>query len=589
MFHKKKTCSLIVLLSAIMIAVLVICFFVFFLFTASRYTDFCYNLSKSFSSSISSQISNNISSDISTLESNLYSFINEPLIRDSICRDGESVPNQDFVDLFREYYDTTSMSYYYFSSFDLYAKNSGIHYTTVSNSLELENPFFSEYYHAALKAPTSFVWMGMNKKTNLLEISKILYNNDTFEVDGLLIIRLNPDFILDSFRNIKNLDFSRAYLLTPNGKIVLSTDMSLVNTYISDDMVSKIRSASGPLQLEDNQSVYIVNVLSNYYRRSDFLVMIQIENMVMTKDVDIVTRSAWFYVISILIAIIAVWAFISVVVSRKIKKLTEGFGRIEKGNFNGYIRLNSRVTEFATIAEGYNSMLAHLNHLIEDVYHERLISNEMRLKCLTAQINPHFLFNTLQLISLKSYSDSANIDTIIGHLSLMLGHSLDNRDSKFVRLSDELEYIKSYLYIIKCKFEDKIISSVEVPKKLMGCLIPSCTLQPLIENAIVHGLTPKFGQGHILLTAKREEDHLVIKIEDDGEGIPSEQLKCLMDNSSADHHSVDKIGHHMAIINIRKRLSILYANDYSFEIISKLYLGTKIVLKLPYRQENSNG
>ncbi len=119
------------------------------------------------------------------------------------------------------------------------------------------------------------------------------------------------------------------------------------------------------------------------------------------------------------------------------------------------------------------------------------------------------MFNTLQLISLKSYKvylrqrgeDRRPPELYAGTLARQPG-------LRFVRLSDELKYINSYLFIIKCKFEEKIVSSVEVPNELMDCLIPSCTLQPLIENAIVHGLTPKFGQGRISLTAAREADHL---------------------------------------------------------------------------------
>lgn len=574
------------LLTVTMIVVLAVCFFLFFLLPSSRYTDFCYRLSKSFASSICSQISGNVSSNISALESNLYGLIDEPLVRDRICRDGEAVPNQDFIDLFSEYYDTTTMLYYYISSFDLYVKGSGLHYTTASNSLALSKPFTSRYYFAALEEPASFVWMGIDPKTGLMEVSKILYSSETFEVTGLLVIRLDPDFILDSFRNIQNLEFSRAYLLAPDGEVVLSTDSSLVNTYLDADMISQIRSSTGATQIEANRSTYMINNLSDYYRRSSFLVMIQIKNEVMTRDVDVLTRNAWLIVISILCAIIAAWIYISIAVSRKIKQLTEGFSRIEREDFSGYIRMNSHVTEFATIAEGYNDMLTHLNHLIDDVYNERLISNEMRLKSLATQMNPHFLFNTLQLISLKSYGDAEKVEIIIGHLSRMLEHSLDKRNAKFVRLADELEYIRSYLFIIQCKFEDKIVSSIDIPANLLDCLIPSCTLQPLIENAIVHGLTPKFGQGHVSLSISSEDDFLVVTIEDDGEGLPPEQVKYLMSNSTADERTADKIGHHMAIVNIRNRLSILYGDNFSFDIKSRLYLGTKITLRLPNRKES---
>jgi hypothetical protein len=378
------------LLSAIMVAVLAVCFFVFFLSPTSRYTEFCYNLSKSFASSSSSQICSEISSDISALESNLYSFIDEPLVRDRICRDGETAPNQEFIDLFREYYDTTSISYYYFNSVDLYAKLSGAHYSTAANGLELTDPFSGDYYTAALGAPASFVWMGVNERTGLLEIAKVLYNSDTFEVNGLMVVRLDPEFILESFRNIDNLDFSSAYLLSPDGRIVLSTDVSWINTNIESDLLSAIRSASDATEIDANRSIYIVDNLSNYYRRSNFLVMIQIESTVMTRDIDTLTRNAWISRVSILVVIIAVWAGISTVVSRKIKTLTTGFSRIEKGDFNGYIRMDSGVTEFAAIAEGYNNMLSHLNHLIEDVYNEKLISNEMRLNALQRRSIPIF-------------------------------------------------------------------------------------------------------------------------------------------------------------------------------------------------------
>jgi signal transduction histidine kinase len=190
---------------------------------------------------------------------------------------------------------------------------------------------------------------------------------------------------------------------------------------------------------------------------------------------------------------------------------------------------------------------------------------EQRLIALTGQLQPHFLFNTLQGISTLIHRDPGKADEMLTRLSELLRDLLRHRDSPLIRLEDELKYIRTYLEISQFRFGDRLSFSIDSPSKLGGAQVPLFILQPLVENALTHGIGPKARGGTIEVRTRHDQDHLTIEVIDDGVGVAN------------DH------GAGVGILNTRERLAASYGNDASITLTPRDAGGSAARITVPYR------
>ena len=192
---------------------------------------------------------------------------------------------------------------------------------------------------------------------------------------------------------------------------------------------------------------------------------------------------------------------------------------------------------------------------------------QARLEALSSQINPHFLFNTLNSISTLIRTSPEEARTMVGKLSRILRRRLRNQDH-FSALRDELEFIDDYLSIEQIRFGEKLRVVKHIEAGASHMLVPSMLLQPLVENSIRHGLSTKVEGGTITLRARRNGLRLLLEIEDDGVGIPEAQLSGILNKG-------------IGVSNVKERLKVLYNQDYRMLIDSQPGRGTRIEIELP--------
>lgn len=200
---------------------------------------------------------------------------------------------------------------------------------------------------------------------------------------------------------------------------------------------------------------------------------------------------------------------------------------------------------------------------------------QARLEALTSQINPHFLFNTLNSVSSLIRTDPNQARVMVVRLSKVLRRLLRKHEN-FSALRDELSFIEDYLAIEVVRFGDKLRFEKHVEEQTLDMLVPSMLLQPLVENCIKHGLSSKVEGGTIRLLATRIDSRLQLVVEDDGVGIPESKLATLLD-------------HGIGVSNVNERLKVLFANDYRMWIDSKPGRGTRIQIELPELQTSLTG
>lgn len=224
----------------------------------------------------------------------------------------------------------------------------------------------------------------------------------------------------------------------------------------------------------------------------------------------------------------------------------------EDGDFTNHVKFDS-LDEVGKLAKSYNSLIDRINSLIKEVYLEKINANELELQMLQSQINPHFLYNTLESISMMA---TINDDDVTSDMAASLGSILRYSISDLsapVSLLDEINHVKEYVALLEYRFKNQYRLGIEVPTALYSTQMPKLILQPVVENAIYHGMRTVRTGGVITVTAaKASRGSLEIRILDNGSGIPEDELKLLNDYINEKNDSYDSIG----LRNVNRRIRL---------------------------------
>lgn len=249
------------------------------------------------------------------------------------------------------------------------------------------------------------------------------------------------------------------------------------------------------------------------------------------------------------------------------------------GTLKLYRRKENRISPLdMELANG----LAHLfsNQLeLSEIENQRKLANEAEIRALQAQINPHFLFNTLNTIRSYMRTDTETARRLMVKLADFLRKNI-NPGSEELPLSTELEHCKTYIEIEAARFDDRIKAHFDIDNEALACRVPPLILQPLVENAIKHGILPKESGGELHIAAHRENGSLVVSVTDTGIGIPPEALATLLTDQAAPPASDDE-GSGIALKNINARLVARYGAAHALAIISIPEKGTVVSFTVP--------
>jgi two-component system, LytTR family, sensor kinase len=193
---------------------------------------------------------------------------------------------------------------------------------------------------------------------------------------------------------------------------------------------------------------------------------------------------------------------------------------------------------------------------------------EAQLQALQRQLHPHFLFNTLHAISALMHRDTEAADAMLARLSELLRLTLDRITVQQVALRDEIEFIDKYLEIERTRFGDRLHVRTDIDPETLDAAVPTLMLQPIVENAIRHGIARRVGGGHLQIRARREADRLLLVVQDDGPGLPQARR--------------DALNTGVGLTNTRSRLEYLYRNDYRFEFAESPGGGLTVTIALPF-------
>ena len=226
----------------------------------------------------------------------------------------------------------------------------------------------------------------------------------------------------------------------------------------------------------------------------------------------------------------------------------------------------------------------YFNRLLRQVRNEQVQLRKAELMVLQSQINPHFLYNTLDAITwLAEAGEQETVVKMVGSLSGFFRTSL-NQGKDIVTLAEELQHIRSYLEIQKIRYQDILEYNIDVSDEFGDVQIPKITIQPLVENAIYHGIKNKRGGGTITVTGERDGDDLRISVRDDGVGMEEERLKAVLDGIFEKKPEEKDI---YGLYNVNERIRLYFGDDYGITLISEKGVGTESVVRLPISVQTS--
>lgn len=279
----------------------------------------------------------------------------------------------------------------------------------------------------------------------------------------------------------------------------------------------------------------------------------------------------------ILVLIILLSYHIPLSITRPIRRLSEVTDQVTKGDLSVRSDVKSGA-EVSVLSDSLNSMIDKINELLEQVTKEQIRLRKAEFELLQSQINPHFLYNTLDtIIWLAEAGEQKKVMSMVGSLSEFFRTSL-NQGKDIISIKEELQHVRSYLEIQQVRYQDILQYEINVPKELDKYSIPKITIQPLVENALYHGIKNKRGLGRIVINGRMEEKCFVLQIEDNGIGMSEERLKQVREGIQ---QKVPTEKDMYGLYNVNERIRLNFGEEYGISIESTYMEGTVVSIILP--------
>lgn len=526
-----------------------------------------------------SEVSKNIELHMHDIERLYYSIFTNPDIRKSL----KAVNRQQWTDLQYVSADKQIRNILYglisdredVEGVSLYGLNGTSFQTSMyAKKLDLRDQNWQVLQHNR----GNLSWFNPSGQQSVVAAVSTIYDVDSLQKIGYFLLTYHEEALYKVYSQIKLNEQGELFIIDSHGQIISSRHKELIHHTPTESYLQKIITSgdTGDFadDIDDKQQIVSYQRIQN----TDWKIVSIIPTARYSEQSIMLQQ--WMIILFVVVALITIILgyYLSVSISRPIRQLSSIMKNTERENWSISFNYPSR-DEIGILSMNFNRMIARIHYLINQVYEEERLRQQSQLKFLMFQINPHFLFNTLETMNWM-----ARIEGVpeVGKLSKALGDLMREgiKGKDFITLSEELESVKKYIYIQKVRYVDKFEMQYDIDPTVLSVIVPRFILQPIIENAIVHGLEMQMENGHICIHAYESEDTLVLSIADDGLGMSSVQLETLrhyLENPS--DSTLSGIG----LLNVHQRIQLHYGEEYGLRINSTEDQGTTIILHIPNR------
>lgn len=376
-----------------------------------------------------------------------------------------------------------------------------------------------------------------------------------FRPYAVLALELDKNSIMRSLSSVWGYEEADIYL---NGELLLSLDNSVSQQY--DEKIRKNLSANNLIfERKDAQTSYIYKRMKLYNGNLD--IEIQLDNSVIYAEMQTIRYFFVMLVIFLLPLVYMIFTFFHRRVSKPVQRMVKAFDVVKNGEYGIQIENTADSEEFYHMEEAFNHMSSQLKKQFDKIYQEEIALRDAKIMALQSQINPHFLNNTLENINWEArLNENYKVSQMIEALSTMLEATMNRKAQAYNTVGEEMAYVDAYLYIIAQRFGEKFQCKKEIDENLMNCRIPRLIVQPIVENAVEHGMdVTRQGEVDIRIYQKAEE-LLCIEVEDNGTLSEEDRRKIdMLLDSETDSSNEKSVS--LGIRNVNQRLRMLYGDS----------------------------
>lgn len=525
------------------------------------------------------------SSDAITLDNDLY----------DIVHDYKESSASQLIALDKK---INSILFKYFNNSDVYSSHIiTSYYNFGSGEIPIPKNYFytSKLYKIAQESNGSLTWVPTYKFTdvynsNELEDMDIEYrylfsavkiinnlNRDNIRFDDLdentekplLIINFKPNLFKDIVESDIQYKESQYFIFSSMGDIVYSTNASDLATKKKPMWLEEIaENKSGKIKKDIDGKKMIICYDTIESTGWVSAVVIPVDSIL----IELASMRYFILFLGIILIILAsiCASFISKSITRPIDKLLVAIKKMGEGKFSTKVQVN-RNDEIGNLIKKFNEMDDKISTLIEENYISSIREKEAIIMSLNIQLNPHFLYNTLNIINwIAIENNEKEISKMIISLSSMLRYTAHNNE-EISDFKKDLEWLKKYIYIMQNRFENKFNVFYEIDEDVELYKVPKLFLQPFVENSIIHGFSMIDSGGSLKITGRLEGEMVYFSVEDNGRGMDNKRIKEAMETNT------DNIG----IRNVNNRIKLIYGDKYGVTIQSEINRGTRITINLP--------
>ncbi|MFD0693663.1 sensor histidine kinase [Paenibacillus sp. GCM10027628] len=445
----------------------------------------------------------------------------------------------------------------------------------------------SEWYKATIKNSAKIGWYYIGDETKgdnayLSLVRRVYFPN--YRTTGVLVI----DISRTELNGVLRQEQFDTMVIDGDGYIDAAKNTGLVGKRIRDFHITQemLDKPSGTYQIDYNgeTSKLIIESLIPDVSSNGLKIISVFSVQSIVKGANRISMFALSIIImSLLIALVFIYIFSSLL-SKRILRLSKQINKVALGDLHASSVIDGD-DEIGQLSRQFNNMVGNIRELMEEVTESNrqkaqleLKQKEIKLKMMASQINPHFLFNALESLRMKIHlRGSADIADIVRVLGKLMRKSLEIRGGT-ITLGEELDMVRCYLAIQQFRYEDRLSYEIELDPASTEIQILPLIVQPLVENAVIHGIENKEEAGFVRIRTELQDDALYVTVADDGAGIPETRLNALI--SSLDDPEDGK-NHRIGLRNVHQRLILTYGEQSGLRIVSRENEGTEIRFMIP--------
>lgn len=405
-----------------------------------------------------------------------------------------------------------------------------------------------------------------------------VFDNSTGEISYLpkdkeapvLLINFKVDFLDNFFEQLFVGENKMIFLVAPDGKVVSANNDQAVSLALQADWLGDVvANQTGTMQVNEGSEPAIVSYDTSQITGWTLVSVIANKDLIPQVSRDI--RNTVFKLVVLVLAVSLFLAYLmSLVITKPIGKLIAAINKTGQGHFETKIPVRG-YSELDMLIRKFNDMNDKIQQLIHENYEVKLLENQAQIKMLNTQLNPHFLYNTLNLVSCIAIEENnREISQIVTSLSRMLRYTVETNKSSG-KLQEELEWLDGYIYIMCRRFEGKLDYECFVDPVMLDEDVPRLFLQPFVENAFIHGFEEMEDGCVLRISGWREDGRRYFTVRDNGKGMSEEQIKRALYGD----------GPSVGMRNVHNRLKLMCGEEYGITVQSTPGHGTTIVISMP--------